>query len=51
VSDVAFYILAKKALLIIGGNDEPVIGMNKEAFEQLSSIKDNNLKNQGSLKK
>jgi putative phosphoribosyl transferase len=31
-------------LLIIGGNDEPVIGMNKEAFEQLSSIKDNNKK-------
>jgi dienelactone hydrolase len=31
-------------LLIIGGDDEPVIEMNKEAFEQLSSIKDNNKK-------
>jgi|SRR5918994_2070320 dienelactone hydrolase len=31
-------------LLIIGGNDEPVIGMNKEAFEQLTNIEDNNKK-------
>lgn len=31
-------------LLIIGGNDEPVIEMNKEAFEQLAYIKDNNKK-------
>ncbi len=31
-------------LLIIGGNDEAVIGMNKEAFEQLTNIEDNNKK-------
>jgi putative phosphoribosyl transferase len=31
-------------LLIMGGDEESVIEMNKEAFEQLSSIKDNNKK-------
>ena len=31
-------------LLIIGGNDEPVIRMNKEAFEQLTNIKKNKKK-------
>ena len=31
-------------LLIIGGNDEPVIRMNKEAFEQLTNIKKNEKK-------
>jgi putative phosphoribosyl transferase len=28
-------------LLIIGGNDEPVIGINKQAFEQLTSLESN----------
>ena len=31
-------------LLIIGGNDKPVIEMNKEAFQRLSSIEDNDKK-------
>ena len=31
-------------LLIIGGNDEPVIRMNKEAFEQLTNIEKNKKK-------
>jgi putative phosphoribosyl transferase len=31
-------------LLIIGGNDEPVIGMNKAAFKQLTNLEDNEKK-------
>lgn len=31
-------------LLIIGGNDEPVIEMNKDAFEQLTHLQDDEKK-------
>ncbi len=31
-------------LLIIGGNDEPVIEMNKDAFKQLSHLQDDEKK-------
>jgi putative phosphoribosyl transferase len=31
-------------LLIIGGNDEPVIEMNKDAFKQLTNLEDNEKK-------
>lgn len=31
-------------LLIIGGNDEPVIEMNRDAFKQLTTLKDNEKK-------
>jgi putative phosphoribosyl transferase len=31
-------------LLIVGGNDEPVIEMNKEAFEKLTNVEDNKKK-------
>jgi dienelactone hydrolase len=31
-------------LLIVGGNDEPVIEMNKEAFEKLTNVEENKKK-------
>jgi putative phosphoribosyl transferase len=35
----ALPLVKAPTLLIAGGNDEPVIGMNRRAFEQISAVK------------
>jgi putative phosphoribosyl transferase len=38
-------------LLLVGGNDEPVIGLNQEAYDKLKLLKQDEKRNSGSILK